>query len=224
MFDCVHTWPLGEVWHCGLGDVSLACPDILSSTERARAQRFYREADRQRFVASHVALRRLLADKLHHDPAALVFANGPHGKPFLPDAPHCHFNLSHSGAAALMVISMHTEVGVDIEHVRELRDAEGLVARHFTPAEQLDWHRQPLTERPMAFHQMWARKEACVKAVGWGLRLPLETIDVGSVSAVATPQLQLPDGNQVVVSVSSLLLGGSWAAALAWLNLETSCS
>ncbi len=218
MLVCVHVWPLGEVWQADLSHSELARPGVLSDTERGRAQRFYRESHRQRFVASHVALRQLLADKLHTTPEALSFASGPHGKPYLPDAPGCHFNLSHSGTAALIAVSMHGQVGVDIEQVRELRDAEGLVQRHFTPLEQQAWYGLPPLERQLAFHQTWARKEACIKAVGWGLKLPLETIDVGSGPALSAPELHLPDGSRVPVSVHSLPLGATWTAALAWLH------
>ena len=41
---------------------------------------------------------------------------GSRGKPFFPDFPHIHFNLSHSGGLALCALS-DGEVGVDIELV-----------------------------------------------------------------------------------------------------------
>ncbi len=218
MFDCVHVWPLGEVWQCDLTHPDLAQPEVLSMTERVRSQRFSRQVDRQGYVASHVALRRLLAGKLDSTPQALVFATEPHGKPYLLHAPSCHFNLSHSGGCALIVISMHCQVGIDVEQVRLLRDSQGLVMRHFTLAEQRAWQSLAPAQRQQAFHQTWARKEACVKAVGWGLRLPLDAIEVGIDPALSSCELQLPSGSQVAVSVLSLSLGDTWAAALAWLD------
>ena len=43
---------------------------------------------------------------------------GKQGKPFFPDCPDRHFNLSHTDGFALCVLSDEGEVGVDIERVR----------------------------------------------------------------------------------------------------------
>ncbi len=231
MFERLHTWPLGEVWRCDLA----AAPDdaaawaVLSAAEQTRARRFAFEHHRRRFVAAHAALRRLLADTLGERPEALVFDAGPYGKPFLPGAPRLHFNLSHSDDSALAVISSQVEVGIDIEHQRELRDAHGLVQRHFSEAEQAAWFALPVLARQAAFHEVWARKEACVKALGWGLSLPLETVNVGWSTPSSSPasadashsldlHVSLPDGGRAGLGVFSLHLAPDWAGAVAWVH------
>lgn len=225
MLACVHVWPQGEVWQCDLTHPELAQPELLSTAERERSQRFSRALDRQNYVASHVALRRLLAARLNSRPQALEFATEPRGKPYLLHAPRCHFNITHSGERALIVISMTCPVGIDLEQVHKLRDVQGLVQRHFTLAERRAWQSLAPSEHQRAFHQTWARKEACVKAVGWGLRLPLETLDVGIDPALSRCRLELPDSSQVDVSVLSLQqLENTWAAALAWLDPQVDIS
>lgn len=218
MFHCVHSAPQGEVWRCDLSvppsPVGLAS---LSSVERVRAQRFVFERDRVRFVAAHVALRELLAEKLQQPAHTLQFDTGQFGKPYLPRSPTCHFNLTHSEDLALIAVSHRSEVGVDIERLRDLRDAEGLVERHFSPSEQRAWREVPFRERAAAFHQTWARKEAVVKALGWGLNLPLETVMVGTSTEPHTLDLTLPySGSRVRVGLCTLLLEPGWAGALAW--------
>ena len=56
-----------------------------------------------------------------------------HGKPFLPDYPRLHFNLSHSGSRVLCVIS-DLPCGCDVEEIG--RGSEDLVTRFFSPEEQ----------------------------------------------------------------------------------------
>ena len=41
----------------------------------------------------------------------------PHGKPYFPEHPDVHFNLSHTAGAVLVGLS-DRPVGVDIEHIR----------------------------------------------------------------------------------------------------------
>lgn len=231
MFKRLHSWPLGDVWRCDLAAMPADDPAgwaVLSLTEQTRARRFAFEHHRRRFVAAHVALRHLLADTLGERPEALVFDTGPHGKPFLPAAPRLHFNLSHSEDSALAVLSSRCEVGVDIERHRDLRDAHGLVERHFSKDEQAAWMALPVGERQSAFHEAWARKEACVKATGWGLSLPLETVNVGWTVSASVPSpsaspssslpLSLPDGGHAGLGVFSLHLAPGWAGAVAWVH------
>src|SRR5688572_19396774 len=102
------------------GPHDIAC---LSRAEVARASRFLRERDRRRYLAARCALRQRLAQHLGVPAGTLRFVEGPEGKPSLADAPHCHFNLSHSEDLALLGIGVHCEIGVDIEVLRPVDDA-----------------------------------------------------------------------------------------------------
>src|SRR5215510_261615 len=122
----VHVWrvALDQFGACGSSYLK-----DLSEAERVRASRFRFAADRKRFVASHTALRSILASYLDAGPRTLVFGTGPHGKPFL-QAPlrgtDLQFSLTHSANLALIAVSCTREVGVDIEHLRPVKDMSGV--------------------------------------------------------------------------------------------------
>jgi 4'-phosphopantetheinyl transferase len=152
----------------------------LSPDERRRAARFRFERDRRRYQVAHGALRELLAGYLDHETERLVFVEGAHGKPVLapPHGAELRFNLSHSGELALCAVSRRREVGVDLEQVRELSDADALARRFFAEAESAALAALPAAERLPAFFRCWTRKEAYLKAVGAGLLLALDGFQV----------------------------------------------
>lgn len=77
-------------------------------------------------------------------------ARGTRGKPWFPDLPDLHFNLSHSHGAAVCALH-HLPVGVDVEKVRSApkRLAAGLGDE--------------------AFFRLWTAREAAVKRAGLGV-------------------------------------------------------
>jgi 4'-phosphopantetheinyl transferase len=149
----------------------------LSSDERARAARFRFDVHRRRFATGRGLLRELLGRLLGAAPASLSFAYGAKGKPSLPGS-GLGFNLSHSQNAALLGVCRGRELGVDIEHMRRLDDAAGLVERFFAPREREIYAGLPGPERLAGFYTGWTRKEAYVKARGDGLSLPTTAFEV----------------------------------------------
>jgi 4'-phosphopantetheinyl transferase len=164
-----------------LGSAGFArCQSILDAEERARAARFLREMDRQRFVASHAALRLVLGQALALPPRSIRFAKAPTGRPYLlgcgEDAPD--FNLSHSGDHALIGLVRGARVGVDVEVWRPLPDALRIARAHFATDEIAALTALPAAATAAAFFSLWTRKEAVVKAIGGGLSLPLSDFSV----------------------------------------------
>lgn len=94
-------------------------------------------------------------------------ALGPCGKPFFPDYPRIHFNLSHSGPYALCAVG-GAAVGVDVETLRPR--AAALPRRVFT-AEEYGWYEAKGAEWP-AFYTLWTRKESWCKQQGNGIARP----------------------------------------------------
>jgi len=151
----------------------------LPADERQRSARFRVASARHRFVLARTLLRRRLGDALNVDPTALVFANGERGKPHMviPDlARPPHFNLSHSGDVVVLAVAP-TEVGVDVESMREVANAERLARRFFSPAEHEIVHGVDVTERDRAFLRIWTQKEAYLKATGLGVGMPLREVE-----------------------------------------------
>jgi 4'-phosphopantetheinyl transferase len=156
------------------------CSEILDAAERDRADRFLRAADRTRYVASHAALRLILAEQLALDPTEIRLASGPGGKPELAGAElgSLAFNLSHSGDRALIGLTAGAAIGVDVEAIRPIPDAVQIARGHFAPDEAAALAALPPDAVEPAFFGLWTRKEAVVKALGTGLSLPLGRFSV----------------------------------------------
>lgn len=154
---------------------------LLSASERARAARFIRNRDRRRFIVARARLRQLLAARLGTQPESVEFTYGAHGKPALAAdlaAFGLRFNVSHAQDLALYAITYGREVGVDVEAVRALSDADDIAARFFSRHENEAYRALELRDRPRGFFNCWTRKEAFIKAIGEGLSHPLDRFDV----------------------------------------------
>jgi 4'-phosphopantetheinyl transferase len=152
--------------------------DTLSADELARAARWHRPEDRAHFVTSRAWVRHTLGWYLGMAPHEIAFTLGPHGKPALSGAGALQFNLSHSGAFALLALCRAGVVGVDVEALRPMDDCDAIARRHFAPAEWQRWSRLPSARQLSAFYACWTRKEAYVKALGGGLSVPLDGFEV----------------------------------------------
>lgn len=151
---------------------------ILSSDESARADRFYFDRDRNRFIVGRAMLRKILGRYLEMAPEKLIFSYGSHGKPKIENSPF-NFNLSNSGDLALCAIAYKREIGIDVEYLlRELKDGEAIAKRFFSAKESAEFLSLPLEERQLAFFRCWTRKEAYIKAIGDGLSYSLSNFDV----------------------------------------------
>ena len=150
---------------------------VLSCTERERASRLHAERDRRRFIVARARLRELLAQRLGTRPESIDLVYGPRGKPALA-CNGLHFNVSHSEDIAVYAFSRRGEVGVDVEAIRRFREADDIAARTFSRRENDAYAALEPRLKPLGFFNCWTRKEALVKAVGHGLSMPLDDIEV----------------------------------------------
>jgi 4'-phosphopantetheinyl transferase len=150
---------------------------LLSADEQTRAGRFKVRADHERFVKSRGALRRILAERTAQDARALAFLEGDGRKPELRDHPAVHFNLSHSGDFALIAVGPQP-IGVDIEAITPEIELQALAKANFHPDERAILAARSGTAAREAFFQIWAHKEAFLKATGIGLTDHLTAINV----------------------------------------------
>ena len=162
-------------------DVARAVVPLLSNVERERARRFAFERDRHRFVIARGRLRQLLGGRLNVAPDSVQLVYGPRGKPALARAfagSGLRFNVSRSGEVAVYAFAYDREIGVDVEEVRVLPDADAIAAQMFSPRESAAYFALSPRHRPLGFFHCWTRKEAFVKALGDGLYYPLDRFDV----------------------------------------------
>jgi len=158
-----------------------AAAGILSPDEQARAARFVHDRDRRRFIMARARLRELLGERLGIPPESVAFDYGDHGKPSLAtrnSERDLRFNLTYSEDLAVYAFATAMELGVDVERVRVMEDADRIADRSFSPYERRTYRSLSAEERPVGFLNCWTRKEAFVKATGKGLSLPLDSFDV----------------------------------------------
>lgn len=165
-----------EVWLLRLNlqaPISSADFLLLNESERARALRFHTHADQVRSTATRAALRRILATKIAVSPHELHFMENQYGKPHLHGATGIDFNVSHAGQFALIAISTHGQVGIDIEDCNRQLDVSALTDYVFTALE-----RQSELVTTVDFIKRWVAKESVLKAVGVGISEHLQTVSV----------------------------------------------
>lgn len=189
----------------------LAC---LGPAEVERARRFHHDRDRIRFLTGRCVLREQLSQFTGRPAAALQFADGPFGKPYLVDAPDCHFNLSHSAHRALLAIGGDAPLGVDIELIHVVDKLPALARAHFTADEIGPLMALPVDERDAAFLCLWTRKEACLKAIGTGLNIEPASFSVGLEPDVRRLRVEGPRGG-AGVELRNIDVGADAVAALA---------
>jgi 4'-phosphopantetheinyl transferase len=148
-----------------------AAERILSSAERGRAERFHHQWLRDRYIAAHCGLRLVLEHCFGVPATRQSFGSGASGKPYLEGVPRAQFSLSYSGKRVLIAVAADVPVGVDIERLRTIDGAADLVRVFGTRSEQALLERcDPASTRfDRVFLEIWTRKEACLKATGFGL-------------------------------------------------------
>ena len=137
-----------------------------------RAAQYPRQADKNRCITADALLRYAVSQRL----GLCQFTVGAdfNGKPYLPDHPDFHFNLSHSGRYVVIAYG-DCPLGVDIQQMDPQRNYAQLAQRHYTPAEQEFLCDRPGDCRIDRFYQVWTAKESYLKYLGIGLRKSLNS-------------------------------------------------
>ena len=141
---------------------------LLSFAERERAQRFFFERHRRRYIVARAQLRKLLGARLGIAPQAVELVYGRNGKPRLKDD-RVRFSVSHCGEVALLAFSRACDVGVDIEAMRPIRSVDTIAAHILSRREMRAY--AAARDKVLAFLRFWTRKEALAKGIGDGLAI-----------------------------------------------------
>ncbi len=176
--DEIHIWCTSLDQPTSLAE-RLVC--TLSTDERAKAQRFYFEEDRKRFIVRHGILRMILGCYSGVEASELWFFYGRNGKLRLADTFRngtILFSMSSSEGLALYGFTRNREIGVDVECVRDIPDMDQIAELIFSATEALAYRALPDHLKREAFFSCWTRKEAFLKATGDGLSLPLNKFEL----------------------------------------------
>ena len=192
----------------------------LIEDEWIRAKKFYFKRDRQRFIVCRAALRMILGRYLHIEPNRVQFSYGPHGKPYLAETVSdgtLQFNIGHSNDIALYAFTRSREIGVDIEYLQTLLDADQIAARFFSARENAALQALSTSQKQQAFFNCWTRKEAYIKAIGKGLSQPLDQFEVSLAPGAPASLLSVRGAPEEASrwSLKALTPASGYAAALA---------
>lgn len=198
-----------SVWQVKLSDFTAETTrlqTLLSQDELQRALRYRFAKHQERFIIARAMLRHILSLYIGEPPERIQFEYGPQGKPALTKS-KVQFNVSHSDDMAVYAVSF-AEVGIDIEKIEE-KDHDALAKRFFSETEQTALAALTKTERMAAFYQMWAGKEAVVKAIGNGLYAALRDFTVQLTAR------QVLKSKQEDIYLEQLSIDPEYAAAVA---------
>jgi 4'-phosphopantetheinyl transferase len=170
----VHLW-YTPVW--AISDRHLArYPDLLTTSELTRWQRYRFAKDRRHYLVTRALLRTVLSHYFPQPLAAWRFHENRFGKPEIDPPPGCpplRFNLSNTDGLAVCAVTLKREIGVDAEHLRRKVGLD--IARSFFASDEADYlDTLPPERQHDAFLAFWTLKEAYVQARGDGLSLPLD--------------------------------------------------
>lgn len=167
-----------HVWRFRLDDPPRRDAEAtLSDAELARARDMTAPAAASSFLAAQAAVRKVLSAHTRMPARSIELVRGAHGKPMLGDrAAGLEFNVSHSGEWGLLAVAA-TDVGVDVEQVRPRRIHPRFEQRFLTPAERELLRARRGTDGDAAFFVVWSRKEAYLKAAGFGLAAPFSKVN-----------------------------------------------
>jgi 4'-phosphopantetheinyl transferase len=191
-------------------DEAATCYALLDEEEKKRADRFQFITHRLRFIKAHATLRAVLGLYLDEDAKAIQFAYNAHQKPFVHFPPtSLTFNLAHSHTLAVIALTLEHDIGVDLEKIdTEAKEHKIQLAKRFFTDQE---YQQLLTaNKNAAFYQLWAYKEALIKAVGKGLSLSLASFAID-----LEKETQTLNYNQQTWTLTALPLDPDYPAALA---------
>ncbi len=154
---------------------------LLSPDELEKATHLALTQKRHQYIIARAILRRILSLYVSLHPSELRFRYNRNGKPVLACSSNkIQFNVSHSHNLAIYALSSDCLIGVDVEYLyrRSRIDRMKIASRLFTPREYTTLQSLPENQRDKAFLTCWTRKEAFIKAMGWGLSFPLDKFEV----------------------------------------------
>jgi len=209
-----------DVWVIELGrplEPGINIDSILSVDERHRAERYVFAKDAIRFRLCRAMLRLGLAWYLEKTPQEVILTADPRGKPCLAESSALHFNVTHCNGLGLIAFTTLGEVGIDVEDAHRDVEALDVASANFTSNEAaMIAAAETLQEQTSIFLRLWTRKEAVLKASGYGIQGGLGTFDVSQQPPILVKLSRAPDENsETCWLVRDLELANEFTGAVA---------
>lgn len=163
------------LWYYNINDLSSeAIPSVLLSFPEAIAndiKRYRIENDRKSRLIARLLVQKYVLEKTDHWNWESWKKDETH-KPKIENGPF--FNISHSGNLVIVGFSEVSEVGVDIEEIKEIDVAS--MSNYFHP-DEINYLKKNSNDLEQ-FYMIWTKKEAFLKAYGTGIVNGLDQISV----------------------------------------------
>lgn len=163
---------------------------VLPVERRDKAVRYRSSIDRKLSVIAFLLLQYALRQEFSITNPQIAF--GEFGKPYLPDFPHIHFNLSHCEKGCVCAIA-DCGVGVDINNIRPYKAD---IAQKVCCENELGVIEHS-DDKARAFSIMWAIKESYVKMLGIGIGYGLQKVDTTSLH-----NIEVIENDGFIISIS----------------------
>ena len=137
--------------------------EILSPEEIKRSGFFLKEHDTRRFIATRLAIRKIISEYTGTMPQSVIFNQTANKK---PSTAGIEFNISHNGHYIMIAVS-ENPIGIDVEQIDHPVDVAQLIPYCFDTAEKE--FIASSKDQKESFFALWTRKEALLKATGEGL-------------------------------------------------------
>lgn len=130
--------------------------------ERILRQKIKQNADNM--LAGEILAKVVIKKTFDIDISRQEFAYTEYGKPYLPDYPDVHFNISHSGEYVACSVS-DKPTGVDIQKISEYKSDVAEKVCNEKELKQIESSSDSASE----FIKLWTQKEAVLKMYGVGI-------------------------------------------------------
>ncbi len=148
---------------------------VVSPERREKTDKYRQPMDKLRSLGAGLLLLKSAVD-CGIGISDLTVESSDCGKPFLPDFPDFHFNISHSGEYVICCVGS-SEVGCDIE---EMKTCETDIARRFFLPSEYSYimSADGDNERTLRFYRIWTAKESFMKLTGLGMKMELSSFEL----------------------------------------------
>jgi Phosphopantetheinyl transferase len=148
---------------------------VLSMEEIRRADKFFKQEDKNLSIVAHGLKRMVLSKALTLPPGELAFGKKTLGKPFCLNTEDVFFSITHAGEWAAVTLSKRGEIGIDIEFNGD-HDYQDIAQACFTKQQLAEYEATNFSSQ--YFIKRWTQKESASKAMGDGLFANFSTIEI----------------------------------------------
>ena len=142
---------------------------LASEERRKKAERLRKTEDKVRCLYAEILLKKVHPDMVDG------FQTDENGKPYISGG--APFSISHSGKYVAVMVG---EGGIDIQQMKSVSD--GVINRVLSDAETEFLAVQE--DKADAFFKLWTLKEAAVKAIGTGFKIPPAKIECADITGI----------------------------------------